>query len=47
MLVITTSGDEFFLGDDTHQYWQDLVAATDGSAMLRRLANAEYEFKNA
>ena len=40
--VVTTGGDEFFLADDTHFFWNDLKAATDGSAMLRRLPNAEH-----
>ena len=39
--VVTTGGDEFFLADDTHFYWSDLMAATGGSVMLRRLPNAE------
>lgn len=42
ILAIVTSGDEFFLGDDTYAYWNDLLAATQGSVMLRRLANAEH-----
>jgi PhoPQ-activated pathogenicity-related protein len=42
ILAVTTGGDEFFLPDDTHFFWNDLVAATDGSAMLRRLPNAEH-----
>ncbi|CAF1105282.1 unnamed protein product [Brachionus calyciflorus] len=42
ILAIVTSGDEFFLGDDTHVYWNDLQAATKGTAMLRRLVNAEH-----
>ena len=44
--VVTTGGDEFFLADDTHFYWNDLRAATGGSVMLRRLPNAEVKFKN-
>lgn len=39
---IVTSGDEFFLADDTHYFWQDLTAATDGSALMRRIPNAEH-----
>lgn len=42
ILALVTSGDEFFLGDDTYAYWNDLLAATQGSVMLRRLANAEH-----
>ena len=42
LLVITTAGDEFFLLDESHAYWSDLVAATDGSVLLRRLPNAEH-----
>ena len=41
-VVMTTAGDEFFLADDTHFFWTDLMSATDGSAMLRRLPNAEH-----
>ncbi len=44
--VVTTGGDEFFLADDTHFYWNDLRAATGGSVMLRRLPNAEVKFNN-
>lgn len=43
ILVMTTSGDEFFLPEDTHAYWDNLVAATDGKVLLRRLPNAEHE----
>jgi PhoPQ-activated pathogenicity-related protein len=43
--VVTTSGDEFFLAEDTHAFWNDLRAATQGSAMLRRLPNAEVKSK--
>lgn len=39
---MTTSGDEFFLPEDTHSYWQNLVEATDGKVLLRRLPNAEH-----
>jgi len=42
LLVITTSGDEFFLPQDTHNYWSDLVAATNGAVLLRRVPNAEH-----
>lgn len=28
--------------EDTHSFWTDLLAATDGSALLRRLPNAEH-----
>lgn len=28
--------------DDTYAYWKDLVAATDGSVLMRRLPNAEH-----
>jgi PhoPQ-activated pathogenicity-related protein len=44
--VIVTSGDEFFLADDTHFFWNDLLNATDGTAMLRRLPNAEHSLTN-
>lgn len=43
ILVMTTSGDEFFLPENTHSFWNDLVAATDGKVLLRRLPNAEHE----
>jgi PhoPQ-activated pathogenicity-related protein len=42
LLVVTTSGDEFFLPQDTHNYWSDLVAATNGAVLLRRVPNAEH-----
>lgn len=42
IFMVTTGGDEFFLGDDTHFYWTDLLAATDGSILIRRLPNAEH-----
>ncbi|RMZ97242.1 autocrine proliferation repressor A-like [Brachionus plicatilis] len=43
ILVMTTSGDEFFLPENTNSYWDNLVAATDGKVLLRRLPNAEHE----
>lgn len=43
ILVMTTSGDEFFLPEDTHSYWDNLMAATDSKVLLRRLPNAEHE----
>lgn len=42
ILAVTTGGDEFFLPDDTYAFWDDLIAATDGTALLRRLPNAEH-----
>ena len=30
------------LKDNTHAYWPNLVAATNGSVLLRRLPNAEH-----
>jgi PhoPQ-activated pathogenicity-related protein len=42
IIMVTTGGDEFFLPDDTHYFWPDLLAATGGSALLRRLPNAEH-----
>lgn len=28
--------------DNTHSYWPDLVAATNGTVLLRRIPNAEH-----
>ena len=42
MFPMVTSGDEFFLPDDTHYFWKDLTAATGGSALMRRIPNAEH-----
>lgn len=28
--------------DNTHSFWNDLATATNGSALLRRLPNAEH-----
>lgn len=41
-LVVTTSGDEFFLPSDTGNFWKDLYQVTDGSALFKRLPNAEH-----
>ncbi|CAF0930838.1 unnamed protein product [Brachionus calyciflorus] len=43
ILVMSTSGDEFFLPENTHAYWDNLVAASNGKVLLRRLPNAEHE----
>jgi hypothetical protein len=42
ILALTMTGDEFFLADDTHNYWPNLIAATDNKAYFRRLPNAEH-----
>lgn len=42
MMLITSSGDEFFLPDDTYYFWDQLTAATNGRALIRRLPNAEH-----
>lgn len=43
--MFTTSGDEFFLPCDTRNFWNELVQVTDGTALLRRLPNAEHSMK--
>lgn len=39
ILVISTTGDEFFFPDNTYAYWENLVAATDGKVLHRRIPN--------
>ncbi|RNA19461.1 autocrine proliferation repressor A-like [Brachionus plicatilis] len=39
ILVMNAANDEFFLPDDTYAYWNNLVAATNGTALLRRFDN--------
>lgn len=36
---MNAANDEFFLPDDTYAYWNNLVAATNGNALLRRFDN--------
>lgn len=38
-MVMNAANDEFFLPDDTYAYWDNLVAATNGTALLRRFDN--------
>jgi hypothetical protein len=42
MYPMVTSGDEFFLAEDTHAFWDELMSATSGSALMRRIPNAEH-----
>ena len=42
MLVINSAGDEFFIPDDYDYFWTNLRAATNGTALNRRLPNAEH-----
>jgi PhoPQ-activated pathogenicity-related protein len=42
LMLINSAGDEFFLPDDSDYFWPDLRSATNGSAMVRRLPNAEH-----
>ena len=39
ILVLSTTSDEFFFPDNTYAYWENLVAATDGKALHRRIPN--------
>ncbi|CAF0930820.1 unnamed protein product [Brachionus calyciflorus] len=39
ILVISTTSDEFFYPDNTYTYWDNLVAATDGKLLHRRIPN--------
>lgn len=39
---MTTSGDEFFLPDDTYSFWSSLKQVTNNQALLRRIPNAEH-----
>ncbi|RNA29690.1 autocrine proliferation repressor A-like [Brachionus plicatilis] len=39
ILVVSTTGDEFFFPDNTYVYWENLVAATDGTILHRRIPN--------
>ena len=32
--------------DNTHSYWQDLMTATGGTALMRRIPNAEHSLTN-
>lgn len=45
ILVISTTGDEFFYPDNTYAYWENLVAATDGSVLHRRISNIGHSIK--
>ncbi len=42
LMLINSAGDEFFLPDDADYFWSDLRTATNGTAMVRRLPNAEH-----
>ena len=42
LLLINSAGDEFFLLDDADYFWSDLRTATNGTAMVRRIPNAEH-----
>ena len=42
MLLVNSAGDEFFIPDDADYFWGNLVAATNGTVMVRRLPNAEH-----
>lgn len=37
--MVSTTGDEFFFPDNTYAYWENLVAATDGKVLHRRIPN--------
>lgn len=42
LLLINSAGDEYFIPDDSDYFWMELRAATNGSALVRRLPNAEH-----
>lgn len=46
IMVVSSSGDEFFIPDNTYSYWRNLRAITSGTAMLKRVPNADHSFKN-
>jgi PhoPQ-activated pathogenicity-related protein len=40
--LVNSAGDEFFIPDDSDYFWTNFRTATNGSAMVRRLPNAEH-----
>lgn len=42
MMLINTAGDEFFIPDDPDYFWPNLIEATNGTAMMRKIPNAEH-----
>lgn len=42
LMVVTTSGDEFFIPDDSKYYWSDLNQVTNGTVLMRKIPNAEH-----
>ena len=44
-MVVNTLGDEFFIPDDSDYFWDDLVTATNGTVLARRLPNTEHSMK--
>ena len=42
LMVVTTSGDEFFIPDDSSYYWKDLQQITNGTVLMRKIPNAEH-----
>lgn len=43
---MNAANDEFFLPDDTYAYWNNLIAATNGTALLRRFDNVGHSLRD-
>lgn len=46
IMVVSSSNDEFFIPDDTWNFWKELEVMTEGSALLKRIPNCDHSYDN-